>query len=182
MADKAPVTLQVCIRCRPFAKNDKLGVLITNGKDGTNGDEVELLSEEGDRFGRWGFSKAWWSAYNYEKFTDPASIEKVKAAGLTSVSQEAVYNQVGDKMKQQFMDGNAVVLFAYGLSGSGKTYSVFGPDMIGMPEAWFNFERPHQDWGVFPRLAYDIITNEQNKGHGQWELSIKYFQNVGGSL
>jgi chromosome segregation ATPase len=180
MADKALVTLQVCIRCRPFAKNDKLGVLITNGKDGTNGDEVELLSEEGDRFGRWGFSKAWWSAYNYEKFTDPASIEKVKAAGLTSVSQEAVYNQVGDKMKQQFMDGNAVVLFAYGLSGSGKTYSVFGPDMIGMPEAWFNFERPHQDWGVFPRLAYDIITNEQSKakGHGQWELSIKYFQNV----
>ena len=26
------------------------------------------------------------------------------------------------------LDGNAVVLFAYGLSGSGKTFTVFGPD------------------------------------------------------
>ena len=56
--------------------------------------------------------------------------------------------------------------------------SVFGPDMIGMPEAWFNFEQPHQDWGIFPRLAYDIITTEQRRGKGVWEISLKYFQNV----
>ena len=172
------VHLQVCIRCRPFAKKDKLGVIIRNAKKGDIGDEVELISEDGDRFGRWGFNKAWWSAYNYEKFTDQDSIDKVKDAGLISVSQEEVYAQVGEKMKTQFMDGNAVVMFAYGLSGSGKTYSVFGPDMVGMPEAWFNFDRPHQDWGIFPRLAYDIITNEQRKGRGKWEMSIKYFQNV----
>ena len=47
-----------------------------------------------------------------------------------------------------------------GLSGSGKTFSVFGPDMIGMPEAWFNFDTPHKFWGIFPRLAYDIVTKE----------------------
>ena len=158
MADDAAVALQVCIRCRPFAKQDKLGVIITNGTPDRPGDEVELLSEEGDRFGRWGFSKAWWSAYGYEKYTDKASIEVIEQAGLDTVSQESVYLQVGEKMKTQFLDGNAVVMFAYGLSGSGKTYSVFGPDMIGMPEAWFNFEQPHQDWGIFPRLAYDIIT------------------------
>ena len=67
MAEEQAVALQVCIRCRPFAKKDKLGVIITNGKDGA-GDEVELISEEGDLFGRWGFSKAWWSAYGYEKY------------------------------------------------------------------------------------------------------------------
>lgn len=32
------------------------------------------------------------------------------------------------------MSGNAVVLFAYGLSGSGKTFTVFGPDAVDEPE------------------------------------------------
>ena len=177
MAEEQAICLQVCIRCRPFASKDKLGVVIYNGKEG-EGDEVELISEDGERFGRWGFSKAWWSAYGYEKFTDEESIQTIKTAGLKTINQEDVYNQVGAKMKRQFLDGNAVVMFAYGLSGSGKTYSVFGPDMINTPEAWFNFETPHRDWGVFPRLAYDIITNEQVRSPGQWEISLKYFQNV----
>lgn len=177
MAEEQAICLQVCIRCRPFASKDKLGVVIYNGKEG-EGDEVELVAEDGERFGRWGFSKAWWSAYGYEKFTDEESIQTIKTAGLKTINQEDVYNQVGAKMKRQFLDGNAVVMFAYGLSGSGKTYSVFGPDMINTPEAWFNFETPHRDWGVFPRLAYDIITNEQVRSPGQWEISLKYFQNV----
>ena len=174
MAEEQAICLQVCIRCRPFASKDKLGVVIYNGKEG-EGDEVELVAEDGERFGRWGFSKAWWSAYGYEKFTDEESIQTIKTAGLKTINQEDVYNQVGAKMKRQFLDGNAVVMFAYGLSGSGKTYSVFGPDMINTPEAWFNFETPHRDWGVFPRLAYDIITNEQVRSPGQWEISLKYF-------
>jgi hypothetical protein len=34
-----------------------------------------------------------------------------------------VYAQCGTKIKADLLDGNAVVLFAYGLSGSGKTFS-----------------------------------------------------------
>ena len=47
-----------------------------------------------------------------------------------------VYDQVGGKIKADLVDGNAVVLFAYGLSGSGKTFTVFGPDAVDIPEAW----------------------------------------------
>lgn len=97
---------------------------------------------------------------------------------MNNVTQEQVYAQVGEKMKSQFLDGHAVVMFAYGLSGSGKTFSVFGPDMVGLPEAWFNFAQPHRFWGVFPRLAYDIMTCEAPKRGGEWKMSIKYFQNV----
>jgi hypothetical protein len=32
--------------------------------------------------------------------------------------------------------GSAVVMFAYGLSGSGKTFTVFGPDAADSPDAW----------------------------------------------
>lgn len=45
-----------------------------------------------------------------------------------------VYSSVGTKIKADLMSGNAVVLFAYGLSGSGKTFTVFGPDAVDEPE------------------------------------------------
>lgn len=45
-----------------------------------------------------------------------------------------VYLSVGKKIKADLLTGNAVVLFAYGLSGSGKTFTVFGPDAVDEPE------------------------------------------------
>lgn len=50
------------------------------------------------------------------------------------MNQEMVYESVGKKIKADLYDGNAVVLFAYGLSGSGKTFTVFGPDAVDIPE------------------------------------------------
>ena len=52
------------------------------------------------------------------------------------ISQNRVYEDCGVKIKDQVLDGSAVVLFAYGLSGSGKTFTVFGPDDPAIPEAW----------------------------------------------
>lgn len=45
-----------------------------------------------------------------------------------------MYLSVGKKIKADLLTGNAVVLFAYGLSGSGKTFTVFGPDAVDEPE------------------------------------------------
>jgi hypothetical protein len=78
------------------------------------------------------------------------------------------------KIKNDLLTGNAVVLFAYGLSGSGKTFTVFGPDAVDAPEAWFKHPTPHPLWGIFPRLAYEIF---QEKKDG-WKITMKYFQNV----
>ena len=171
------IHLNVCIRCRPFAHKDSLGVILKQEEDGNS--SVELLDENGHSYSRIGFSKAWWSGSGYERFTDEKSQAIIQRHKMThSITQEEIYTQVGENMKEQFLDGHAVVLFAYGLSGSGKTFSVFGPDMVGMPEAWFNYAEPHMLWGVFPRLAYDIMTKESVKRGGQWNMSIKYFQNV----
>ena len=171
------IHLNVCIRCRPFAHKDSLGVLMTQEEDGNS--SVELLDEHGNSRSRTGFSKAWWSGSGYERFTDDRSQAIIRRHKMThSITQEEIYAQVGENMKAQFLDGHAVVLFAYGLSGLGKTFSVFGPDMVGMPEAWFNYAEPHPLWGVFPRLAYDIMTKESVKRGGQWNMSMKYFQNV----
>ena len=98
---------------------------------------------------------------------------------LGIVTQNDAFERKGKEIQDQLLDGNAVVLFAYGLSGSGKTFSIFGPDGMDDPSAWFKHETPHPMWGIFPRIAYNVC-NERTSGasHARWKVSIKFFQNV----
>lgn len=68
------------------------------------------------------------------------------ADDMLLVNQEMAYESCGTKIKADLLTGNAVVLFAYGLSGSGKTYTVFGPDAVDAPEAWFKHKEPQKLW------------------------------------
>lgn len=63
---------------------------------------------------------------------------------------------------------------AYGLSGSGKTFTVFGPDAADSPDAWYKHSSPHPLWGILPNMAYEIF-NEKKE---DWKITMKYFQNV----
>jgi chromosome segregation ATPase len=121
------------------------------------------------------FSYAWWSAYGYKDVVDQASLPP-GVNSIPLVDQKACYDQVGKVMLSDLLDGHAVVLFAYGLSGSGKTFTVFGVDGAGDPDSWFQFDKPQPLWGIFPRLSYDLYNQEgSTPGFG---ASIKYFQNV----
>ena len=59
-----------------------------------------------------------------------------------------MYLSVGKKIKADLLTGNAVVLFAYGLSGSGKTFTVFGPDAVDEPEVRGTVQQRRQHTGV----------------------------------
>ncbi|CAM9484778.1 unnamed protein product [Phaeothamnion confervicola] len=172
------VSIKVAVRCRPFTIDDKLGIAITqNGESLENlcslydeeDGEVAILNS-GYSTSRFGFTYAWWSAYGWQRH---ATSDK-RAEAMALVDQQHVYSTVGLKIKADLLGGNAVVLFAYGLSGSGKTFTVFGPDAVDLPEAWFKHSEPHPLWGIFPRLAYEVF---QEKKDG-WKISMKYFQNV----
>jgi len=170
MADKGGIGIKVAIRCRPFTIEDKLGVRLR--QVGEEEGEVELINCDYSTT-RFPFSYAWWSATNFARKLKGDNMHDAEEMEMTT--QEAVYQQgCGLKIKADLLSGNAVVLFAYGLSGSGKTFTVFGPDAIDAPEAWFKHRDPHPLWGLFPRLAYDIF-NEKQDG---WKISMKYFQNV----
>lgn len=93
---------------------------------------------------------------------------------MKTIDQNLAYAVVGSKVKKDLLSGNAVVIFAYGLSGSGKTFTVFGPDAVDIPEAWFKHPQPHPLWGVYPRLAYDVFNMKEDT----WKIQMKYFQNV----
>lgn len=135
------VSIKVAIRCRPFTVDDKLGVKLRQNSEEEG--EVELINSDYST-SRFPFTYAWWSAYGYKRHLIGDNMPD--ADDMELINQESAYSQCGLKIKNDLLTGNAVVLFAYGLSGSGKTYTVFGPDAIDAPEAWFKHKEPHPLW------------------------------------
>ena len=122
------VSIQVAIITRPFVPpNDGDGPVLLgiehvqrSEKDG----EVNLYHCDYSK-NRFAFTWSWWTAYNFEKYlkddTDLARANNMKLLG-----QKDKYDAMGQEIKGLVKEGNAIVVFAYGLSGSGKTFSVFG--------------------------------------------------------
>lgn len=163
-------SIQVAMRCRPFVGPGDLGVELKQLDDGPAGGEVTLLNSTYTKT-RYGFAYAWWSAHNHKKYAEK---DKEIAADMKFITQDLAYEACGLKIKNDLLSGSAVVMFAYGLSGSGKTFTVFGPDAADSPDAWFKHNDPHDMWGILPRMAYSLF---QEKGP-DWKITMKYFQNV----
>ena len=196
------VSIKVAVRCRPFTCEDSLGVSMT--QTGPTEGEVVLLNSKctfffvfvdccpsyspfhahravalflskyfhcTDSTNRFGFTWSWWSAHNGKKY---AKSNPDELAAMKFMGQKAVYESCGQQIKNDLLEGNAVVMFAYGLSGSGKTFTVFGPDDPATDVAWFKHATPFDMWGIFPYLAYEVF-EEKKDG---WKISMKYFQNV----
>jgi hypothetical protein len=166
------VVIKVAFRVRPFTLDDELGVnMVQNGDEEG---EVELLNNDkisGAR-ARFPFTWSWWSAHNWKHHV--AEKDKQACEDMVFTTQQMAYAQCGNKVKADVMGGNAVVLFAYGLSGSGKTYTVFGIDAADNPISWFKHKEPHDLWGIFPQLGYELL----NMKADGWKFTMQYFQNV----
>eukprot|EP01051_Picozoa_sp_SAG22_P004377 SAG22_NODE_232_length_14402_cov_58.042159_7_plen_1312_part_00 len=161
--------ITVAVRCRPFSVDDKLGVEMADGA-------VRLINTPGvyEEL-RTRVNYSWWSGDGYERH---CKSDKAVAKGMHMIDQRACYDQCWSAVKDELLGGAAVVLFAYGLSGSGKTFSMFGQDDASSSDAWFHQKSNRTDaaqlWGAFPRIAYELL---QNKSDG-WRIRVKHFQNV----
>lgn len=165
------VSIKVAVRVRPFTCKSPLGVNMVQNSEESG--EVQLLKSKYST-NRFAFSWAWWTAFNYKKYLTQDDKHYGMAEDMKIATQPMVYAAVGKKVKAELYEGNAIVLFAYGLSGSGKTFTVFGPDAPDAPEAWFKHMEPYDMWGVFPNLAYEIFADRKDG----WKIVMKYFQNV----
>ena len=133
--------IKVAIRCRPFTIDDKLGVKMIQSSEEEG--EVELINSD-YKTKRFPVTYAWWSAYGYMRHVKVDNSQV--ADNMLLVDQAKVYADCGIKIKKDLLDGKSVVMFAYGLAGSGKTYTVFGPDATDIPEAWFKHKEPTTLW------------------------------------
>ena len=122
---------------------------------GTNHDSFTFEGDATDPFNIEGRHE------EFGKHTDKQLIEQMCADTNVSLGQEAVYERMGERIKEDILEGKVALFFAYGLSGSGKTYTAFGPDNGEKPNAWFkqpSITSPGAtDWGIFPRLVWDLF-------------------------
>lgn len=93
-----------------------------------------------------------------------------------------MYAKVAKDSVGQFMKGFNGTLFAYGQSGSGKTFSMLGPEVVvdaitsgseGVPEKVQNL------YGIIPRAIFDIFQeiNQQIETMGAlFEIKVNYFE------
>ena len=90
-------------------------------------------------------------------------------------TQEIMYEKVAKKTINEFCDGYHGTIFAYGQSGSGKTYSMLGPDSVfedlGKSES-------NELYGITPRAIYQIFSTltEFSRNGTNWKLSLSYIE------
>ena len=90
-------------------------------------------------------------------------------------TQESMYSKVAKKTILDFTEGYHGTIFAYGQSGSGKTYSMLGPDSV------FNdlgTSSENELYGITPRAIYQIfsILNEFSRNGTNWKLCLSYIE------
>ena len=110
-------TIKVAVRCRPFSQTNRLGVHMV--QRGPEDGEINLLNSKYPT-NRFAFSFSWWSAFGYERYIQDDAPE---LSTMTLVDQREIYTAVGQTVLDEFLEGWPTVLFAYGLSGSGKTFT-----------------------------------------------------------
>ena len=79
-------------------------------------------------------------------------------------SQKNIYEIVGKEIVKDVMEGYNGTIFAYGQSGSGKTYTMYGNDI-----------QDNENKGLIPRIVEDIFTYVENADQNisfQFKLSF----------
>lgn len=80
-------------------------------------------------------------------------------------TQSEVYAEV-DELIQSSLDGYRVCIAAYGQSGSGKTYSMFGPP----GQSWASM--PECEKGIMPRAVEKIFHYEKEAARDRWTYTM----------
>ena len=90
-------------------------------------------------------------------------------------TQEQMYEKVAKKTINDFTEGYNGTIFAYGQSGSGKTYSMLGPDSVFETLA---SSSENELYGITPRAIYQIfkIFEDFERNGTKWKLSLSYIE------
>lgn len=140
--------VKVCCRFRPLNKNEI-------NKCGNVTSPIDFLDDKSIK------------VFNPHRIdiTDNSEIEKVISSDKKisfkfdkifppNSEQKEVYNFVGKPMIKELMDGYNCTLFTYGVTGSGKTYSMFGFDIeSGETGLW----KDEEGMGIIPRAINDVF-------------------------
>jgi hypothetical protein len=136
-AAKVDTHLKVYLRIRPISeklestiKVDSLTSIITSAPETSNRAKYTKLEER---------------HYTFNRIFGPDS------------SQSEVFNHVVEPLMDRFLVGESCVLFAYGMTNAGKTYTIQGCS---------------QDPGSLPRLVQEVVAKTQAIESADLQISI----------
>ena len=133
-------------------------------------------AETGDTdFGEWSLSD------NTIKHNEKHHEFNFDAVLNPSKTQAELYEAAGRKIMNFFCDGYNATIFAYGQSGSGKTFSMLGPEEV--TETLVNKSETippevFELFGILPRATFHIFESiNEGQSHGtKYEIRVSYIE------
>ena len=128
-----------------------------------------------DEYDAWDFDEENATIYYGERNTKTEKKWKYDYILLPECTQEQMYEKVAKKTVIDFTEGYNGTIFAYGQSGSGKTYSMLGPDSVFETLA---SSAENELYGITPRAVYQIfnIFKDFERNGTKWKLSLSYIE------
>ena len=128
-----------------------------------------------DEYDSWGFDEENATIYYGERNTKSEKKWVYDYILIPDCTQEQMYEKVAKKTVIDFTEGYNGTIFAYGQSGSGKTYSMLGPDSVFETLA---SSAENELYGITPRAVYQIfnIFKDFERSGTKWKLTLSYIE------
>ena len=128
-----------------------------------------------DEYDSWGFDEENATIYYGERNTKSEKKWVYDYILVPNCTQEQMYEKVAKKTVVDFTEGYNGTIFAYGQSGSGKTYSMLGPDSVFETLA---SSAENELYGITPRAVYQIfnIFKDFERSGTKWKLTLSYIE------
>ena len=128
-----------------------------------------------DEYDLWGFDEENATIYYGERNTKSEKKWVYDYILIPDCTQEQMYDKVAKKTVVDFTEGYNGTIFAYGQSGSGKTYSMLGPDSVFETLA---SSTENELYGITPRAVYQIfnIFKDFERSGTKWKLTLSYIE------
>jgi len=128
-----------------------------------------------DEYDAWGFDEEAATIYYGERNTKSEKKWVYDYILVPDCTQEQMYEKVAKKTVVDFTEGYNGTIFAYGQSGSGKTYSMLGPDSVFETLA---SSAENELYGITPRAVYHIfnIFKDFERSGTKWKLTLSYIE------
>ena len=128
-----------------------------------------------DEYDSWGFDEENATIYYGERNTKSEKKWVYDYILIPDCTQEQMYDKVAKKTVTDFTEGYNGTIFAYGQSGSGKTYSMLGPDSVFETLA---SSAENELYGITPRAVYQIfnIFKDFERSGTKWKLTLSYIE------
>ena len=127
-----------------------------------------------DDYDKWIFEEETSTIYYGDKFDKNCKKWTYDYILPPDTTQEQMNEKVAKKTVTDFTEGYNGTIFAYGQSGSGKTYSMLGHESILDSLS----EKDNNLYGIIPRAVFQIfdILKEFTRNGTKWKLSLSYVE------